>query len=192
MRPHRGHASTSTANVWRNRSGHDHLRAVGGGERSSTVMVRVEAGSRPAAGLDDPGALEPRSIVTTELSRSTSLTTGASIDEGRGDAPVPHVEANGGGSGRERGEGHPRPAAQKGMGRILKRIPSPSVVPRAGRARNDLNGDLPANARSASRTSWVAGRSHTPPAPVSVKGSDARPGGRIGSEGTDVDPEPDL
>src|SRR5262249_27379860 len=38
----------------------------------------------------------------------------------------------------------PRPAAQKAVGRILKRIPPRRVVRRAGRARNDLNEDLSA------------------------------------------------
>jgi hypothetical protein len=68
--PDRVQANTSTANVWRMRSGHDHLRGADGGG-SSTVMA--EPGSRPAAGLDDPGALGRPSTVTTEASRSTVL-----------------------------------------------------------------------------------------------------------------------
>jgi hypothetical protein len=51
--PQRGQANTSTAKVWRIRSGHDHRRGAGGGRSS---MATVVAGSRLAAGVDDTGA----------------------------------------------------------------------------------------------------------------------------------------
>jgi hypothetical protein len=103
---HRAQASTSTANVRRNSSGHDHLRAAGGGEGASTVMVRGEPGSRPAARLDDPGALEPRSIVTTKASRRTVLASGPPADPDSpretGRCALPHATTGAGEAGVSR------------------------------------------------------------------------------------------
>jgi hypothetical protein len=70
--PQRAHANTSTPNVCRLRSGHDHLRAAGGGSSTLTVV----AGSRLAAGVDDAGSPGPPRIITTGSPYAAPLASG--------------------------------------------------------------------------------------------------------------------